>query len=228
MRLDRYLANNSSLSRREVKYAVRDGEVVVDGELASSPSVHVNQHSHIELFGEHLAERGPGYFMLFKPEGVVCANKDRDYSTVFEFITEEHPGLHVAGRLDADTTGLVLITGDGNWSHKITSPKHKCVKAYRVSTAEFVTDKMISKLETGVYIGTEKKRTAPAKVEQISEDEILLMITEGRYHQVKQMLSAVGNAVERLHRERIGDINLDSSLAPGEYRALTKAEVESV
>ena len=228
MRLDRYLANNSSFSRKKVKAALKNGNVLVDGEVATDPSRHISTSNHIEFFGQPLTERGPGYFMLFKPDGVVCANRDKNFDTMFDLIDEEHPGLHVAGRLDIDTTGLVLITGDGNWSHRITSPKYQCVKIYRVSTAELVTEKMIQKLETGVYIGQEKKRTAPAQVEQITEDEILLSITEGRYHQVKQMLAAVGNAVESLHRERIGAIKLDENLHPGDYRPLTEAEIRSV
>ncbi|MCL4165917.1 UNVERIFIED_CONTAM: hypothetical protein GTU68_023794, partial [Idotea baltica] len=191
MRLDKYLANNTSLSRRQVKTVIKHGEVYVDGEHCTNAAQHIKPSSLIEVDGERLEERGPGYFMLNKPEGVVCANNDSDYPTVFDFVDEEHPGLHVAGRLDLDTTGLVLITGDGGWSHRITSPKFKCVKRYRVHAAEFITDKMITKLESGVYIGREKKRTAPATTERISEDEILLMITEGRYHQVKQMFAAV-------------------------------------
>lgn len=228
MRLDRYLANNSDLSRKEVKAALKGGQVSIDGEPANNPALHISPSNQIELSGQLISERGLGYFMLFKPEGVVCANRDHDHPTVFDFIDEPHPDLHVAGRLDIDTTGLVLITGDGAWSHRITSPKHQCVKTYRVATAEFLTDKMIQKLETGVYIGKEKKRTAPAQVEQISEDEILLHITEGRYHQVKQMLAAIGNAVDQLHRESIGNIELDPDLAPGDYRALTDSEIANV
>ena len=228
MRLDRYLANNSSLSRKEVKAALKEGLVMVDSEPIKNPALHITAINQIELSGQQILERGPGYFMFFKPTGVVCANSDKDYPTVFDFIDEEHPDLHVAGRLDIDTTGLVLVTGDGNWSHRITSPKHQCVKIYRVSTAEFVNDKMIQKLETGVYIGREKKRTAPATVDQVADDQILLSITEGRYHQVKQMLAAVGNSVESLHRESIGNIELDENLHPGDYRPLTKTEIESV
>ena len=228
MRLDKYLANNTSLSRKQVKTVIKHGGVLIDGAHCTNAAQHIDPTSVIELDGEQIEERGPGYFMLNKPEGVVCANSDADYPTVFDFLEEDHPGLHVAGRLDLDTTGLVLITGDGNWSHRLTSPKYKCVKRYRVLAAEFITDKMITKLESGVYIGKEKKRTAPAMTERISDDEIFLMITEGRYHQVKQMFAAVGNAVDSLHRESIGDIELDPDLAPGEYRPLTQAEVASV
>jgi len=228
MRLDRYLANNTSFSRKKVKAALKNGHVLVDGAIATDQSQHISPSNNIEFFGQLITERGPGYFMLFKPDGVVCANRDKNFPTVFDLIDEEHPGLHTAGRLDIDTTGLVLVTGDGGWSHRITSPKYQCAKVYRVSTAEIVTGQMIQKLETGVYIGQEKKRTAPAQVELVTEDQILLSITEGRYHQVKQMLSAVGNAVESLHRERIGTIELDGHLHPGDYRPLTKAEIDSV
>lgn len=201
---------------------------MLNGSLIRNPATQVSSDDVIELDGEVIDARGPGYFMLNKPQGVVCANSDPDHPTVFDFLDEPHPDLHVAGRLDIDTTGLVLISGDGRWSHRITSPKHECKKRYQVAAAEFVTDKMIEKLETGVCIGKEQKRTKPATVERLSEDRIILEITEGRYHQVKQMFGALGNAVDSLHRESIGHIFLDPNLPPGEYRALTEEEIRSV
>lgn len=228
MRLDKYLANNTDFSRKDVKRLLKDNVVTVNGGPIRNPATHISTGDEVVLDGDVVHERGLGYFMLNKPEGFVCANSDADHPTVFDLLEEPHPDLHVAGRLDIDTTGLVLITGDGGWSHRITSPKHECKKRYQVAAAEFITDKMIKKLEAGVFIGKEQQRTRPAIVERLSEDSIILEITEGRYHQVKQMFGALGNAVDNLHRESIGSICLDPNLLPGEYRPLTEKEIISI
>lgn len=136
--------------------------------------------------------------------------------------------LHFAGRLDVDTTGLVLITDDGQWSHRITSPKHKCDKTYRVWLADPVTDDYARQLQEGVQLRSERELTLPAQMETVGEKEVLLTIHEGKYHQVKRMFAALGNKVVALHRERVGDIILDEALDPGEYRYLTEQEIESV
>lgn len=228
MRLDRYLANNSNLSRKEVKRLIKSGAVRVDGDTTTSASMHIAEDADVESNGARIEPIGLGYFMLNKPVGVVCANKDSDHPTVFDLIDAPHSDLHVAGRLDIDTTGLVLITNDGQWSHRVMSPKYKCVKTYQVITEEFITAAMIDKLESGIYLEPEKIRTQPAEVDRISDEEILLHISEGKYHQVKRMLHAVKNAVDSLHRASIGKIVLDPSLAPGEYRPLTAEEVSHV
>lgn len=228
MRLDKFLANNMDLSRRQVKYLVRDGLVSVNDEVIKNSSLHIDQDATVVVDGEPIEKIGLGYFMLNKPEGVVCANKDSEHPTVFDLIDEPHADLHVAGRLDIDTTGLVIITGDGKWSHRVTSPKYECYKKYRIHAEEFITQNMIDRLESGVFLQTEKIRTKPAHVERVADDEILLSIGEGKYHQVKRMMHSVGNAVDKLHRESIGHIVLDNTLAPGEYRPLTEQEIENL
>ena len=122
----------------------------------------------------------------------------------------------------------MLITGDGHWSHRVTSPKFECKKTYRVETTELLTEKMLQKLAEGVWLEAEGKRTKPAEVELLAGDELELRITEGKYHQVKRMLIAVENQVASLHRSQIGAIKLDPSLAPGDYRPLTDEEIASV
>jgi 16S rRNA pseudouridine516 synthase len=228
MRLDRYLANNTGLSRKEAKLLLRESRVAVDNNSISDPSYFVKDGEKVAIDGEVISILGPGYFMLNKPEGVVCANSDPMHPTVYDLLDEPHTGLHVAGRLDIDTTGLVLITGDGQWSHRVTSPRHECTKVYLVITSEFITEHMITKLEKGIFLEPEKIRTKPAKVELLQPDQILLHITEGKYHQVKRMLHAVDNAVDLLQRVQVGDIRLDEQLAPGEYRPLTQTEINSV
>ena len=133
--------------------------------------------------------------------------------------------FHVAGRLDIDTTGLVLITNDGDWSHRITSPKHNKLKTYLVETQEPITEEALEQLRSGVQLHNEKDLTRPAKAEALATYSLRLSISEGKYHQVKRMLAAVGNKVVELHREQIGNIILDENLASGEYRELKEGEV---
>ena len=137
--------------------------------------------------------------------------------------------LHIAGRLDADTTGLVLVTDDGRWSHNIISPKKNCPKVYRVDLRNVITleksAELIERFKCGLQLQGEDQLTLPAVLEILSEKQVLLTITEGKYHQVKRMFAAVGNKVVGLHRQQIGDINLDVGL--GEWRYLSDGEVSS-
>lgn len=229
MRLDRFIAQSTDYSRREVKYLLRDGEVTVNGEVIKTADSKINSDDKITLAGEAMEQLDHRYFMLHKPVGFVCATKDKEHLTVLEFIEEPRiENLSVAGRLDIDTTGLVLLTDDGQWLHQVISPKHDCEKVYLVETKTPVNEKQIKKLEKGVWLTSENKRTKPAKIEVIDEYHYRLTITEGRYHQVKRMFGAIDNHVESLHRERVGGVLLDESLAPGEYRALTQTEVDSI
>ncbi len=225
VRLDKYLANNSTLSRKEVRIAVKTGRVLVDGEPASSFSQHIEDASEVLLDGAPVEIQGPGYFMMNKAAGWICSHSSDLYPSVYACFDRPAESLHVAGRLDVDTTGLILVTGDGQWSHRITSPARHCEKIYRVGLAEFITPRMTERLEKGVFLSPEKVRTRPARVEVIRPDEIRLTITEGRYHQVKRMLEAVENKVEWLHREQVGELKLDPDLAPGEWRALQNNEI---
>ncbi|MCK5887318.1 MAG: pseudouridine synthase, partial [Alcanivorax sp.] len=136
--------------------------------------------------------------------------------------------LHPAGRLDRDTTGLVLLTSDGQWSHRLTSPNHHCDKRYRVTCADPVSDADLQALRDGILLRGEDSPTLPARAERLTADQLLLTIREGRYHQVKRMLAARGNKVVALHREQIGEIALDAALAPGEFRSLSEEEVQSL
>jgi len=136
--------------------------------------------------------------------------------------------LTIAGRLDADTTGLVLITSDGQWNHRITSPKKECGKRYRVQLVAPLAANAEQLLAEGLMLHNESKPTKPAQLERMSDTEVLLTISEGKYHQVKRMFAALGNRVTGLHREQIGAITLDSELAPGQWRNLTADEITSV
>lgn len=227
MRLDKYIAAITDYSRNEVKRLLKQGEIHINGQVSNNPAQHIDEHTDsIALFGELLGQLRPRYFMLNKPQGTVCATEDSEHPTVMDLLDEPNiEKLHIAGRLDKGTTGLVLITDDGQWSHHITSPKRQCFKTYLVALAFPLTDEAIQELETGVMLRNETKPTLPAKVVRIDENTIQLSIQQGKYHQVKRMLAAVGNHVDALHRQQIGVIILDNELALGEYRPLTDEEI---
>lgn len=164
--------------------------------------------------------------MLHKPAGCICATADGVHPTVLDLLPPaERPGLHVAGRLDLDVTGLVLLTDDGDWSHGVTAPRHKCPKTYVAELGAPIGDDALDGLRRGVRLRGEREDTRPARVERLGPARVRITVTEGRYHQVKRMFAAVGNRVTVLHRERVGRLALDPALPPGAWRALTPEEV---
>ena len=227
MRLDKLLSNASNLTRSQAVKAIRQGDVSVDGVVANKGTLKVTDENQVVYLGVSISEPKPRYYMLNKPTGCVSANKDKNSLTVFDHLSvPRREQLHVAGRLDKDTTGLILATDDGQWSHRLTSPKHKHTKRYRVSLAEPITPEAKQLLEQGIMLDGENKITKPAVVEVLQPKLINLNIFEGRYHQVKRMLEAVGNEVVALHREAIAHIELDSELAVGQWRELTAHEID--
>ena len=229
MRLDYLIANATALSRRDAKRAIGQGRVQVDGAECRQASIKLSEQSTVTLDGQPVVLADDTYLMLHKPAGVVSATIDSHHTTALDLLPGElRAGVHIVGRLDQDTTGLLLLTTDGQWSHRITSPRSACDKTYRVTLAESITAEAIEQLKTGVMLKDDPEPTRPAQVQPLSDTMIELTIQEGRYHQVKRMLAAVGNRVVALHRQRIGAIELDAALGPGEYRALTEDEVASV
>ncbi|WP_309044653.1 16S rRNA pseudouridine(516) synthase RsuA [Marinobacter sediminicola] len=229
MRLDQFISTSSPLSRKEARRAIHAGRIEVNGKVWKDTGKHVPADAEISMDGAHLTIQGERYLMLNKPAGVVSATRDSDHPTALDLISAElTQDLHIAGRLDADTTGLLLLTTDGKWSHRATSPKVDCPKTYRVNLNTPITDSAIKELETGILLKNDTKPTKPAQVKVVEPQLIELTISEGRYHQVKRMLAAVGNHVEALHRQRIGDISLDPALEPGAYRDLTEQEIASI
>jgi len=226
LRLDFYLSHVTELARKAAKIAAAKGRVTVNGDVVKKANYTVQESDQICLDSELLAWPSEGYYLLNKPAGYVCANQDPEHPIVLDLLPP-HLGqqLNIVGRLDKDTTGLLLLTTDGQWLHRITSPRHVCDKRYRVHLAAPILDEAIQQLENGVLLNGESQLTKPAKVERIASDAIYLTIQEGKYHQVKRMLAAVGNRVAELHRDQIGPLQLDEALAAGEYRALTSDEV---
>ncbi|MDC0612094.1 16S rRNA pseudouridine(516) synthase RsuA [Vibrio sp.] len=229
MRLDKFICDSLGVTRKEATKIIKSGDVTVEGDIQKSGAFQVSEDACVEWQERELPKPGPKYIMLNKPEGYVCSQEDDYNHTVYVLLDEPNAfKLHFAGRLDVDTTGLVLMTDDGKWSHRITSPKHKCEKLYRVWLADPIADNYIERFAEGIELRNEKEPTRPAQLEIISDTEVLLTIHEGKYHQVKRMFAALGNKVVGLHRERIGPLRLDDDLAPGEYRYLTDDEIASI
>ncbi|HEY7884705.1 MAG TPA: pseudouridine synthase [Cellvibrionaceae bacterium] len=229
MRLDKFIANNTQLSRREVLYALRRGAISINGETANNIATKISLDQNICLDGTPITERGGVYLMLHKPAGVVSVSHDSIHPTALDLIdNSENLPLQIAGRLDIDTTGLLLITDDGAWNHQLTAPRSGKQKRYRVHTAEPITEEAITKFAEGVALHNEPRLTRPATLQIIAPTEALVILSEGKYHQVRRMFAAVGNYVIALHREAIGNIELDPALAPGQYRPLSAEEIASV
>lgn len=226
MRLDKFVAHTTPHSRSEVRQLLRAGRLCVNGAAVKDAGLALSGDDRVTLDGAPLSLRGPRYFMLNKPAGVVSATEDGGHRTVLDLLHGENPEhLHIAGRLDIDTTGLVLITDDGQWSHRMKAPgRHE--KRYHVHTARPIPDEARAQFAAGMCLrGEEDQPTLPARLQRLGPCEALVWLQEGRYHQVKRMFAAIGNHVERLHREAVAGIELDAALAPGEWRPLTPEEI---
>ncbi len=226
-RLDKFITECFEISRSALGKEIRKGAVLVNGQLMKDPAFKVYEGDVIDFYDQHLEVFSKLYFMLNKPTGCVCANDDAHNPIVFSYLSDIYGinSCHCVGRLDLDTTGLLLLTNDGQWSHRISSPKKHLGKTYLVTLRDRVTDAMVASLSKGMLLTGEKKPTSPALVEIKSDYEIELTIYEGKYHQVKRMIWATDNEVVRLHRKSIGPLVLDSNLDFGEYRSLTSEEI---
>ncbi|MGP1721969.1 16S rRNA pseudouridine(516) synthase RsuA [Shewanella frigidimarina] len=229
MRLDKFICESTELTRSLAKRALHRGDVTCDGVVVKNSGFKVLPQMAVHLDGTLISVIGERYIMLNKPVDTICSTIDEEYPSVLSLIDiEKMDTLHIAGRLDVDTTGLVLITSDGQWSHKITSPKKDCGKRYWVELAEPIDDSLIQVFADGVELRNEDGLTKPALLDIIDSTHVRLTISEGKYHQVKRMFAAVGNRVVNLHREAVGAIELNADLVAGEWRFLTDAEVKSV
>ncbi len=230
MRLDKYICKSTKLSRAQAVECIRDGHVIVNDKAVLIESVQVHENNTITLNGKRLSLRAHRYLMIHKPANTICSNVDEAYPSLFSGLNLDHTQeLHVAGRLDADTTGLVLVTDDGRWSFDIIRPQKHCKKVYRVGLSRAIEPGQAALLPEqfahGLQLQGETELTRPAVLQIINPQEVLLTITEGKYHQVKRMFACVSKRVVKLHREKIGDVSLDINV--GEWRYLTATEVDS-
>lgn len=229
MRLDKFICQSTNLTRTLAKREIARSNVKVDGEVVRKADHKVTADMDVWFSGKSLSQRPPRYIMMHKPLDVICSTVDEEHPSVMNLIeADKREELHIAGRLDVDTTGLVLISDDGKWSHRVTSPKRACNKRYRVQLAEAIAPTAVADFEAGIQLRSEDKPCLPAKLEILSDQEVLLTIQEGKYHQVKRMFASQGNCVVGLHREQIGEIVLDPTLELGEWRYLTDAEAKSI
>lgn len=235
IRLDKYLADMGCGTRQEVKKLIRSGQVSVNGAVVKKPETKVEQTvQEVCLNGEKVGYESFEYYMLNKPAGVISATEDRSCQTVVDLIQEKkRKDLFPVGRLDKDTEGLLLITNDGELAHRLLSPKKHVDKCYFARVSGKMTEDDVRSFENGVNIGSleQPEITMPGKLEIITSDEISqihLTIQEGKFHQVKRMFRAVGKEVIYLKRLRMGTLVLDENLSIGEYRPLTKEELEKL
>ena len=230
MRVDRFLSNLPQFNRKQVRLLLVERRVNVEGVAVSDPHHDVREFSQVCVDGEILQAGKPArYFMLHKPQGCVSATSDPQHSTVLDLLDEpDKAELHIAGRLDFNTTGLMLITNDGQWSRRLTQPQTKLPKVYHVQTEQDIGPQYAVTFAAGVYFAFEDLTTQPAELELLGPRTARLSIIEGRYHQVKRMFGHFDNKVIGLHRERMGPLVLDASLAPGQYRPLTDEEILKV
>lgn len=230
MRLDRFLSNLPRFSRKDVRFVLVGKRIKVDGLIVSDPHHDVREFSRVECDDEVLQAGKPArYFMLNKPTGCVSATLDPQHPTVLELLDEpDKADLHIAGRLDFNTTGLMLLTNDGVWSRRLTQPQTKIAKVYYVETEQVIEDSYVQKFAEGFYFAFEDLTTQPAELTLLGPRSARLSIVEGRYHQVKRMFGHFDNKVLHLHRERMGPLQLDPDLAPGQYRSLIAAEIMAI
>lgn len=224
MRLDKFLSETKTFTRSEAGKAIRRGDVTVNGAVAQKPNMQVEPDDSIAVSGRIIEYSEFRYIMLNKPEGYVSATDDRSAPYVTQLLSEELQkfDLFPVGRLDKYTVGLMILTDDGKLAHDLLSPKHHAEKVYRFRCEKPV--ERTDELESGVHIEG-GYLTKPCKVKLLSEYEAEITLTEGKYHQIKQMLHAVGNKVTYLERIKFADIPLDTNLARGEWRMLTSKEV---
>lgn len=230
LRLDKFLADVGMGTRSEIKDWIRKGRVTINSEICKKPETKVSAgQDEITFDDKQLDYQKYYYYMLHKPAGVVSATVDNLHETVVDLIKDEKKkDLFPVGRLDKDTEGLLILTNDGELAHQLLSPKKHVDKVYYAKVKGKVTKKDEEAFQSGVSIG-EDYITLPAKLKIIKSEEISeieLMIQEGKFHQVKRMFEAVGKEVIYLKRLSMGGLLLDKALAPGEYRSLTKEEID--
>jgi 16S rRNA pseudouridine516 synthase len=225
MRLDKYLCASGFGTRMEMKKLLKQGIVTVDGEIVRDQGMQIKPGEHtVVCNGEEVRYKEHVYIMLNKPDGVISATGDRWHDTVLDLLEgayAEHP-LFPVGRLDRDTTGLLLLTDDGPLAHELLAPKKHVAKIYVAELTAPVDDSDIAAFAEGIVL--EDFTTKPAALAKLDGNSAEVTLTEGKFHQVKRMFEARGKTVLKLHRRAMGPLALDSDMAPGDWRELTSEE----
>ncbi|WP_457640770.1 pseudouridine synthase [Persephonella sp.] len=236
IRLDKFLADFGLGSRKEVKKLIKRGYVSVNNQILTDPSIHVDPEKDQIIFNDQIISyKKHHYYMFNKPSGYITAVSDEIYPTVMEFFYELpfSKKLFPIGRLDIDTEGLLIITDDGQFAHRVAHPKWNIEKEYYAVVKEDVSQLNLKKYEKeGILLRKDRYRTKPFKIEVISssndKSEILIIVTEGKYHIVKKIMEELGHPVLYLKRVRIGSLRLDKDLETGEFRELTDEEIKNL
>jgi 16S rRNA pseudouridine516 synthase len=231
MKLCKALQSQGFGSRKGCVARVRGGEVEVNGVVCDNPEAEVDPDGlELTLDGVTWAFREKVYVLVRKPVGYECSHHPRHHHSVFSLLPPEllQRGVQCVGRLDQDTTGLLLLSDDGQFIHRMISPKKGVAKVYRATCADPVNDAMLEALRTGVQLNDEPAPIAALACESIDAHTLRLTLSEGKYHQVKRMIAATGNRVDKLHREAIGNFGLPATLAPGEWRWLENDDLKKL
>ena len=238
MQLQEILYTQGFGTRRVCAGLLQQGLVTVAGETVTDPFADfATDGLHFTVQGVPWEYHEKAYLMLHKPAGTECSQKPSTYPSIYTLLPSAlrlRPnkgavqGVQAIGRLDQDTTGLLLLTDDGQFIHRMGSPKHHVPKVYEVTTKHPIDDAQVAKLLAGVVLDDDPKPVRAAACEAVGPLHLRLTLTEGKYHQVKRMLAAVGNRVEALHRSQIGDLSLPEDVVPGRWRWLRAEEVEAL
>ncbi len=228
-RLDKVICSQTKYSRKDIKALIRKKKVLVNGSIVFKSDIKVDIDNDVIIVeGTILNIKKNVYLMLNKPKGYISATDDKTLPTVLDLVPEEysHRDLFPAGRLDKDTTGLMIITDDGAFAHNILSPSKHVSKTYEVTIDIPVTNEMVEKFKEGVQLNDGVCK--PSNLEIIGEYTAIVVLTEGRYHQIKRMFGCFGAKVTDLNRIAIGNFSLPSDLNLGEYREFTKEELDKI
>lgn len=228
-RLDRFIRQKMQKNAHDIRRLLSSGRIWVDGEPAHGMSQVITQFSLVSVDGLVIQDDSAVYVMANKPKGVVCATKDDHHTTIIDVLDEKRKSqLHIVGRLDFNTSGLVLLTNDGRWSRCLSSPEAGVEKWYAVTLEKPLTQAYVNAFERGMYFSYENITTRPAVLHITGDFTANLMLREGRYHQVKRMFGAFQNKVLELHRFAVGNLYLNESLRPGENRRLSETEASRI
>ena len=230
MKLSRIVSNQPDISRKQANRLIATGQVYVNNLSCRTADADVDEFAAVSVNGKTVRQsRYAHYIMLHKPAGYLSATEDDTHPTVLQLLPPAlSQCLHIAGRLDRATTGLMILTNNGTWSRRLTLPGMAIGKVYRVATAYPIGPDTAQRFAEGIWFEYEQLTTAPATLELLEPTLARLTIYEGRYHQVKRMFHAVGNRVIALHREQIGHLQLNNDLAEGHFRMLTGSEIEGL
>lgn len=230
MRIDKFLADCSNASRKDIKTFIKNARVSVNGKVVRDSGMHVSESEEVRLDGEVIKYVQYIYLMLNKPAGVISATYDGRHQTVIDLVPEKfaHYDVFPVGRLDIDTTGLLILTNDGALAHRLTSPKHHADKRYSATIDSAVDENDVKAFYEGIELddGYVCKSADLEVVSCADSSEIELVIREGKFHQVKRMFEARGKKVLRLKRLSMGGVWLDENLPEGQMRLLSQEEID--